>query len=145
MKMNDAVLRKEITAMLDKAENVDYTIRLPDAEYDVMAAMWTGEIPVTTAYLMGKIGKIRGWKAPTLISFLVRLEERGYVYSIKKGKERLYFPLAKKDVYIRAVTADFMRKYHDGSFIHLLDSLFPEGISSEADVDALLAWLRSRK
>ncbi len=143
--MDDALLRKEISAMLDKAENVDYSIRLPDTEYDVMAAIWSGEIPVTTAYLMKKLGDIRNWKAPTLISFLVRLEERGFIYSIKKGKERLYFPLAKRETYIRAVTADFMRKYHDGSFLHLLDALFPEGISSEADVDALLAWLRSRK
>lgn len=143
--MNDAALRKEISAMLDKAENVDYSLRLPDAEYDVMAAIWNGDIPVTTAYLMDRIGKERDWKAPTLISFLVRLEERGYIYSIKKGKERLYFPLAKRDVYIRAVTADFMRKYHENSFLHLLDALFPDGISNGADVDALLAWLRSRK
>ena len=97
------------------------------------------------AYLMKKLGNLRNWKTPTLISFLVRLEERGFIYSIKKGKERLYFPLAKRDTYIRAVTADFMQKYHDGSFLKLLDALFPEGISSEADVDALLAWLRSRK
>lgn len=143
--MNDAMLRKEIAAMLDKAENVDYSIRLPDAEYDVMAVIWSGDIPVTTAYLMEKIGKSRNWKAPTLISFLNRLEERGFIYSIKKGKERLYFPLARKEIYIRAVTADFMRKYHGDSFPHLLDSLFPEGITNEADVDALLAWLRSRK
>ena len=143
--MDDALLRKEISAMLDKAENVDYSIRLPDTEYDVMAAIWNGEIPATTGYLMKKLGNLRNWKAPTLISFLVRLEERGFIYSIKKGKERLYFPLAKRDTYIRAVTADFMQKYHDGSFLKLLDVLFPEGISSEADVDALLAWLRSRK
>ena len=143
--MDDALLRKEISAMLDKAENVDYSIRLPDTEYDVMAAIWNGEIPATTAYLMKKLGNLRNWKTPTLISFLVRLEERGFIYSIKKGKERLYFPLAKRDTYIRAVTADFMQKYHDSSFFKLLDALFPEGISSEAYVDALLAWLRSRK
>ena len=143
--MDDALLRKEISAMLDKAENVDYSIRLPDTEYDVMAAIWNGEIPATTAYLMKKLGNLRNWKAPTLISFLVRLEERGFIYSINQGTARLYFPLAKRDTYIRAVTADFMQKYHDGSFLKLLDALFPEGISSEADVDALLAWLRSRK
>ena len=143
--MDDALLRKEISAMQDKAENLYYSIRLPDTEYDVMAAIWNGEIPATTAYLMKKLGNLRNWKTPTLISFLVRLEERGFIYSIKKGKERLYFPLAKRDTYIRAVTADFMQKYHDGSFLKLLDALFPEGISSEADVDALLAWLRSRK
>lgn len=142
--MKEDTLRREISSMLDKAENVDYSVRLPDAEYEVMAAIWNDEMPTTTARLMEKVGKFHGWKAPTLISFLGRLEERGFIYSIKRGKERCYFPLARKDIYIREVTNDFLHKYHEDSFLHLLDTLFPRGISNEADVDALLTWLRSR-
>ena len=43
---------------------------------------------MTTNYLMKAIGNEKGWKAPTLISFLVRLENRGFITSCKKGKER---------------------------------------------------------
>jgi len=64
---------------------IDYTRKLPDAEFDVMMAVWEGNPPVNTAYLMEMVGRARGWKAPTLISFLVRLEERGYITSEKKG------------------------------------------------------------
>ena len=69
-----------------KAAEINYTKKLPDAEYDVMAAIWDAEPPVNTAYLMEAVGREKGWKAPTLISFLVRLEDRGFIVSEKKGK-----------------------------------------------------------
>ena len=88
---------------------IDYTKKLPDAEYEVMQAIWTGEPPLNTAYLMEQVGRERGWKAPTLISFLVRLEDRGYITSVKRGKERYYTPVADRDTYLRAVSEQFCR------------------------------------
>ena len=40
-----------------KTEEINYTKKLPDAEFDVMAAVWEGIPPVNTAYLMEKVGK----------------------------------------------------------------------------------------
>ena len=62
-----------IEEIIDRAKPVDYTVKLPEAEFDVMNAIWDGAPPLTTSYLMQKIGHKKGWKAPTLISFLVRL------------------------------------------------------------------------
>ena len=126
------------------AAEINYTKKLPDAEFDVMAAMWAGEPPVNTAYLMEAVGKDKGWKAPTLISFLVRLEDRGYIVSEKKGKERYYTPVADRDKYMQAVTEDFVEHYHGGSFVHLMDTLYKEKSLSEKDIDELLEWLKSK-
>ena len=82
--MEEQVLREQIAEMLDKADVVDYAIQLPDTEYDVMCAVWAGELPVTTGYLMQVLGNDRNWKTPTLISFLQRLEERGFIEDIAK-------------------------------------------------------------
>ena len=123
---------------------INYSKKLPDAEFDVMSAIWAGEPPVNTAYLMEAVGKSKGWKAPTLISFLVRLEDRGYISSEKKGKERLYSPVAEKDKYMQQVTADFVKHYHGGSFVHLMDVLFKDKSLSENDIDELLEWLKSK-
>ena len=96
--------------------------KLPDAEYEVMVTLWDcKESPVNTAYLMENVGKHKGWKAPTLISFLSRLEERGFIHSEKKGKERYYYVDASKDAYIRNITLDFLKRYHNGSFVKMLD------------------------
>ena len=108
------------------------------------AAMWAGEPPVNTAYLMEAVGKDKGWKAPTLISFLVRLEDRGYIVSEKKGKERYYTPVADRDKYMQAVTEDFVEHYHGGSFVHLMDTLYKDKSLSEKDIDELLEWLKSK-
>ena len=122
--------------------DVDYNIRLPEAEFEVMQAVWEGEAPMTTGYLMKAIGYSKGWKAPTLISFLVRLENRGFITSCKNGKERLYTPVADRTTYLSRVTEDFVEKYHSGSFVNLLDSLFCDRNFSNDEVDALLAWLK---
>ncbi len=123
---------------------IDYSKKLPDAEFEVMQAVWAGEPPVNTAYLMEMVGRIRGWKAPTLISFLVRLEERGYVTSEKRGKERYYTPVARRTDYIRSATQQFVNQYHGGSFVRMMDSLYSEKKLSEDDIDELLQWLKTK-
>ncbi len=133
-----------IEEIISRAKPVDYSVKLPDAEFDVMNAIWDGAPPLTTSYLMQKIGQKKGWKAPTLISFLVRLEDRGYIASYKNGKERYYIPLALKDEYIHNVTVGFIDQYHDGSFVSAMNSFFKDRNLSESDIDALLEWLRSR-
>ena len=130
--------------LLKKTASVDYSIRLPDSEYEVMAAVWEGEPPMTTAYLMQQIGNKKGWKAPTLISFLTRLEERGYIASFKKGKERYYIPLANKEKYVHTVTEQFVLQYHGGSFVNFMDSLFLDRSFDDKEIDELLSWLKSR-
>ena len=133
-----------IEEIIDRAKPVDYTVKLPDAEFDVMNAIWDGAPPLTTSYLMQKIGNKKGWKAPTLISFLVRLEDRGFIASYKNGKERFYIPLADRDSYVHNVTENFISQYHGGSFVSVMNSFFKDRNLSEDDIDALLEWLKSR-
>lgn len=125
-------------------EIIDYSKKLPEAEFDVMNAIWNGTPPVNTAYLMDTVGKAKGWKAPTLISFLVRLQDRGFITSEKHGKERLYTPVADRCEYTRCVTTEFINKYHNGSFVKLLDALYSNQTLSETDIDDLLIWLKTK-
>jgi Predicted transcriptional regulator len=124
---------------------MDIYKKLPDAEFDVMQAIWESTPPVNTSYLMEKIGNKKSWKAPTLISFLVRLEERGFISSEKKGKERQYTPVAVRDDYIRAVTEQFIAQYHEGSFVKMMESLYRDKKLSGRDIDDLLEWLKRTK
>ena len=119
--------------------------KLPDAEFDVMVALWESDVsPVNTAYLMENVGKQKGWKAPTLISFLSRLEERGFIHSEKKGKERYYFVDSVKEDYIRGVTIDFLSKYHSGSFVKMMDLVYGKNSMSSKELDEMLNWLQQQ-
>ncbi|MBQ9120835.1 MAG: BlaI/MecI/CopY family transcriptional regulator [Clostridia bacterium] len=117
---------------------------MPESDFDVMREVWGAESEVNTAYLMEKVGKQRGWKAPTLISFLVRLEERGFVASEKKGKERYYTSAVDREDYLHAVTEDFVKRYHGGSFVALMDSLYRDKGLSGSDLDGMLEWLKTK-
>ena len=135
----------EIMDELDrKKKEVDYTVKLPDAELEVMIAVWNLKAPVTTSELMDAVGKKRGWKAPTLISFLGRLEARGFLMSYKNGKERNYLPVAERGRYVSEVTRRFVETVHGGSFVRLLDSLFDGKAFSDSDIDELLIWLKTK-
>lgn len=124
---------------------MDNVRKLPEAEFDVMVVLWESkQSPVNTAYLMENIGKLKGWKAPTLISFLSRLEERGFIHSEKKGKERYYYTDANKEEYIRNVTFDFLERYHSGSFVKMMDLLYGKNSLSSKELDEMLRWLQQQ-
>ena len=123
---------------------MDNIRRLPDAEFDVMVALWDCKVsPVNTAYLMENVGKQKGWKAPTLISFLTRLEEKGFVHSEKKGKERQYFPVAQKDSYIKCVALDFIDRYFSGSLVKMVDTVYGEEKSTSDEIDEMKKWIQN--
>lgn len=139
--MDTAQMTKEY---VKRASEVDYSLKIPDSELEVMLAVWKAEPPINTNSLMKLIGNKKGWKAPTLISFLSRLEDRGFLMSYKNGKERVYIPIADKDRYMSTVTRAFIETYCEGSFVNMLDSLFRDKKFENDDIDALLSWLKSR-
>ena len=103
--------------------------RLPDAELSVMQAMWAvGEYPAHTADLAARLD--RGWKAPTLLKLLSRLEEWG------RNSQRVYMDRAMD--YITAHFSDSNLSLnevssHVGLSVSYLSTLFskyqPPGFS----------------
>ncbi len=142
--MQDSLLADVSGEYLKKSENVDYSIRLPESELEVMLGIWSEKPPVTSSRLMKTVGAKNSWKAPTLISFLSRLEERGFVMSYKKGRERFYIPLADREIYISRITDTFVEKYHGGSFVSFMDCYYSTHSLSDGDIDSLIEWLRKK-
>lgn len=144
---NEAVESESETPTCGEREQImtdEHDIRLPEAELEVMMEVWNGEAPMTTNYLMKAIGDRKGWKAPTLISFLVRLEKRGFITSYKEGKERYYSPVADRTLYLRRSTEHFLDTYHNGSFVDMLNVLYNDRDFTDKEVDELLEWLKRK-
>ncbi|BDF71876.1 transcriptional regulator [Oscillospiraceae bacterium] len=119
--------------------------KLPDAEFDIMKVVWANEPPITTNLIMERLGTERGWKAQTVISLMLRLVERGFLSTDKRGKERIYFPLVGRDDYLRFETSSFMRQYHDNSLLDLVSTLYDDKALSDDDIDDLLRWAKQRR
>jgi len=119
--------------------------KLPDAEFDVMKVVWANEPPVTTGVIMEQLGKQRKWKAQTVNSLLLRLVKRGFLHTEKSGKERFYFPVIKRDDYLRFETDNFLKQYHNNSFLNLVNTLYNDNSLTDKDIDELLQWIKERR
>lgn len=119
--------------------------KLPDAEFDIMKVVWANEPPVTTSIIMEQLGNEKGWKAQTVISLMLRLVERGFLSTEKRGKERVYYPLISKDDYLKFETNNFMKQYHDNSFLDLVNTLYADKALTDRDIDELLQWAKKRR
>ncbi len=115
-------------------------VRLPDAELEVMQALWQVKIyPAHTAQITGYLHK--DWKAPTLIKLLSRLEERGFVRSEKDGRTNVYTPLVEQKTYLREESRSFLNRLHGGSLSSLVASLYPDTELTKEDIATLEAIL----
>lgn len=115
--------------------------RLPEAEFEVMSEIWKLEPPVTTHMLMETVGAARGWKAPSLITLLNRLIERGFLSTGKRGKERFYMPLVTREEYLRFETQGFLERMHGNSLTSFLQAVHGGAKLSRADIEQLRAWM----
>ena len=91
--------------------------RLPDAELEIMNALWDADAPLTAAELETALpGPPRA--RTTLLTLLARLEEKGWVKSGKDGNRNTYTP---------AIT---QRAYNVWSMRERLDTLFGNDLAA---------------
>jgi predicted transcriptional regulator len=119
--------------------------KLPDAEFEIMKVVWANTPPITANIIMQQHGSGEGWKVQTAISLLLRLVERGFLRTEKNGKERTYFPLLNKEDYLKFETGNFMKQFHDNSFLNLVNTLYGDEALTDEDIDELLKWAKERK
>jgi len=119
--------------------------KLPDAEFNVMKVVWSNTPPVTANAIMKHHGHGEGWKVQTAISLLLRLVERGYLRTEKIGKERTYYPLVEKDDYLKFETGNFIKQFHDNSFLNLVTTMYDDKALSDDDIGELYEWIQTRR
>ena len=125
--------------------NMEDMKKLPDAEFDIMKVVWANDPPITTNIIMEQLGNEKGWKAQTVISLMNRLVERDFLSTDKRGKERIYYPLIGKENYLKFETSNFVKQYHDNSFLDLVNTLYSDKALTEKDIDELLQWAKERR
>jgi len=119
--------------------------KLPDAEFDIMKVVWANEPPITTSEIMRQLGFEKDWKIQTVVTLMLRLVERGFLRSEKHGKERTYYPLVNKEDYLKFETGNFIKQFHDRSFLSLVNSLYDDEALTDEDIDELVKWAKKRR
>ena len=119
--------------------------KLPQSEFEVMKALWALPGPVTAGEVLAQLPPQKEWKVQTVITLLSRLRERGFVTSEKKGKERWFQAAIPREEYLQFETGQFLRQYHDNSFVSFVSALYDGKEMDDADADELLRWLEEKK
>ena len=105
--------------------------RLPDAELEVMQALWACEPPASRADLEPILERSHPMATTTLLTLLTRLEEKGFVKAEKAGRGKQYRPLVSQKEYLAAQSRRFVEKLCGGSMSAFAAALCDSGLSKE--------------
>ena len=119
--------------------------KLPDAEFEIMQVVWANEPPITTSEIMKQLGHKKDWKIQSVVSFMQRLTERGFLRSEKSGKERAYFPIVNQEDYLKFETGNFLKQFHNNSFLNLVTTMYDDEALTDEDIDGLVELLKKRR
>lgn len=111
-------------------------MRLSSAEYEIMQLIWGLEGPATSADLE-PLSRQRGWKAPTVATFLKRLCEKGVLLSEKEGGRRLYRPALSREEFAGRQARTFVEEWYGGRVSDLVAGLSGQGALSEQEKERL--------
>ena len=119
--------------------------RLPDGEFAILKVIWQLPNPTTSTKIMEKLGDDNHWKPQTLLTVLARLTEKGFLESVRKGRERQYTAIISEDEYLEVETSDFLKRYSGHSMGGFVKTLFSSSSLSEDELDELRTLLNHKK
>ena len=118
--------------------------RLPDAELEVMKALWQADTPLTRPELEARLAS-HGWASTTLLALLSRLEAKDCVAREKQGRGYLYqAKLSRKD-YLPVESRSALERLFDGSARNLIAAMAESDALTDRDIDELEEYLAKLK
>ena len=108
-------------------------MKLSAAEYEIMECVWALGRTVSGMDIMRALGQEKGWKQPTVLTFLSRLVEKGLLETEMT-----------REAYKNSETRDFLAQLYGGSIQNMVACMADGGGISPEELEALRAWLKER-
>lgn len=105
--------------------------RLPDAELEVMQAIWACKSPVVRTDIEDILFKTHPMAMTTLLTLLTRLSEKGFIRIEKVGRSSRYTPLINQKDYLSAQSKRFVDKLCGGNMSTFATALCNSGLTKE--------------
>ena len=114
--------------------------RLPDAEQEVMQAIWACAAPVARTDIEEILLPEHPMAMTTLLTMLTRLAEKGFISIEKQGRRSLYTPLISQEDYLAAQSKTFFEKLCGRNISTFAAALCDSGLTREeiAELRSLL-------
>ncbi|MDP4152275.1 MAG: BlaI/MecI/CopY family transcriptional regulator [Bacillota bacterium] len=115
--------------------------RLPDSELEIMMVLWEAGEPVSSAYVIEKLKGKRNWKITSVLTFLSRLAQKGFISVEKDGKSNIYRPLIDEQDYLKYENRSFLEKLYGNSVTTFVSSLYNSKEIGEKELDELRRFI----
>ena len=116
--------------------------RLPESELEIMMIIWRHGGPVNRMEIEARLEKKVA--APTILSFLNRLEAKGFVSVEKIGKVNWYTPLVEEEAYLQRESRSILQKLYRNSLKNFVTALYDGDALTQQDMDDLAVFLEEK-
>ena len=105
--------------------------RLPDAELEVMQALWACEVPAGREAIEEILYQTHPMAMTTLLTLLTRLRDKGFLEIEKHGRKGFYTPCVSREEYLASQSKNFFERLCGGNLSTLANALCDSGLSRE--------------
>lgn len=119
--------------------------RLPDSELEIMMIIWELDKPVTRMEIERNMEGDKKLSPTTILSFLSRLEEKGFVAVEKEGKNNVYIAMVDKEIYVQKESWNILKRLYQNSIKNFLTALFDSRELSDRELLELEEFVREKR
>lgn len=116
---------------------------LPNSELELMMILWKAQKPMTRPEIEEQLPRDRKLSKTTVLSFLSRLEEKGFVRVEKEGRSNCYIPLIAEKDYLEQESSNILKRLYHNSVKKFVASLYDGEELSKEQIDELRDYLDS--
>ena len=102
---------------------------LPDGELEIMQIVWDNAPPVSRNTIEQALGDARQLAPSTILTFLSRLCDKGFLSMTHQGRVNLYTPLISRRDYLAGESRRALDRLFGGSVSALAVSLCDSGLT----------------
>lgn len=115
---------------------------LPNSELEIMMIIWSYRNTVTRSEVEEKlIKKGRRLDETSILTYLSRLQKRGFLKVEKKGKKNFYTPLITEEEYMQKESKRILKQMFHSSLKNFVCALYDGKEVDEKDKEELLRYI----
>lgn len=117
--------------------------RLSESELEIMLVIWRADGPVNSNYVREAMSE-KDWAKTTVLNFLARLVDKGFLKCESQGKSNIYTPLVMEDDYMKLKNENFLKKFYNNSIKNMVAALYQDQIISDEDLEELKQFIEEK-
>ena len=115
--------------------------RLPDAELEIMKIIWKCGGSATSFQISQELEGKKEWAATTILNFLARMVDRGFLTVQRSGKLNTYISIVDEQEYLEMESRSFLERLHGNSLKSLIAALYGGEAISREDAEELKRFI----